>query len=217
MGGDDQDYVGTCIDIPIESKVFGNDERVHKLFNWNANDPNQPVMVSYKRTTNPYQSIPSHFKALPNKNNSSNESSTRRYNQCKMDQSDACDQSWNAFSDRWALIIYAYLFLALVLASGIVLIMTHSPPYLIENVGDYQVPMMTKEYGIEFYVVSSDKFDEKYPVGTQDRTDIENRIIKDYLQFATKYCKYERGRNSKRPDIPTLVCDKLQRLGIKKT
>nr|GEX11788.1 chaperone protein DnaJ 49 [Tanacetum cinerariifolium] len=47
-------------------------------------------------------------------------------------------------------------------------------PYFLEvdNFYDYKSPMITKEYGIEFYVRSSAEFDEKYHVGTNVRTDI---------------------------------------------
>ncbi|GKA91978.1 hypothetical protein Tco_0813903 [Tanacetum coccineum] len=77
---------------------------------------------------------------------------------------------------------------------------------------DYQFPMVTKEYEIEFYAKSSYKFDQKYPVGTQTRADIEDRIIKDYFEFASSCCDYEQEWHRQRPDIPTPVCDKLQQL-----
>ncbi|GJZ79180.1 hypothetical protein Tco_0644017 [Tanacetum coccineum] len=65
------------------------------------------------------------------------------------------------------------------------------------------------EYEIEFYVKSSYKFDQKYLVGTHSRADIEDRIIKDYFEFALSCCDYEQEWHRQRPDIPTLVCDKL--------
>ena len=34
---------------------------------------------------------------------------------------------------------------------------------------DYELPMMTEEYGIEFYVKSLDEFEKEYPVGTHAR------------------------------------------------
>ncbi|PWA37978.1 hypothetical protein CTI12_AA583880 [Artemisia annua] len=92
-----------------------------------------------------------------------------------------------------------------------------TPLYEIERRDDYRLPMTTKEYGIEFYVVSSSMFDQRYPVGTQNRTDIENRIIKEYIQLAWGHCDYEQRHNFLRPDIPTPVCDRLQTLGIPRT
>nr|GEW01045.1 chaperone protein DnaJ 49 [Tanacetum cinerariifolium] len=87
-------------------------------------------------------------------------------------------------------------------------------PYFLEvdNFYDYKSPMMTKEYGIEFYVRSSAEFDEKYPVGTNGRTDIENKVIDDYITLVQKCCSDELRWNLKRREFPTLMCDKIQTL-----
>lgn len=62
--------------------------------------------------------------------------------------------------------------------------------------------MMTKEYGIEFYVYSVDEFNDKYPVGTHARADIENTFITEYKHT---YCGYE---------YPNPLCGKLESMGI---
>nr|GEX95011.1 hypothetical protein [Tanacetum cinerariifolium] len=82
-------------------------------------------------------------------------------------------------------------------------------PYFLEvdNFYDYKLPMMTKEYGIEFYVRSSAEFDEKYHVGTNARTDIENKVIDDYIALVQKCCSDEIRWNLKRREFPTLIAD----------
>lgn len=205
--------IESCIDISIESKAFGNDESNLK-FNHNANH-NQPSKVSYKSIANPYQSRPSYSKVLPKKYKYCDEDSKRRYDQCNMVKRDA---RLEAMIIKWSLIMafpYYAFFVGLPIYSEYnKRCQNPSPLYSIKVSGDYQLPLMTKEYGIEFYVTSSHEFDEKYPVGTQERIDIENRIIKDYLEMAWDYCDFEQHYNFRRPDIPTPVCDKLESLGI---
>ncbi|PWA91213.1 chaperone protein dnaJ 49 [Artemisia annua] len=57
----------------------------------------------------------------------------------------------------------------------------------------HQVAMKTKEHGIEFYM-KSDEFDQKFPVGTRARADME-----DYI--------YESSWHIQRPNFPTPSCD----------
>ncbi|GJU57823.1 ribonuclease H-like domain-containing protein [Tanacetum coccineum] len=56
-----------------------------------------------------------------------------------------------------------------------------SPSYSLELNDDNEIPMMTEEHGIKFYVKSSNEFDDKYPLETLARADIENTIISDYI------------------------------------
>ncbi|PWA99239.1 hypothetical protein CTI12_AA010690 [Artemisia annua] len=79
---------------------------------------------------------------------------------------------------------------------------------------DDELPKMTTEYRIEFYVESSNEFDEKYPLGSRARADIENTITKDYICMLRHDCYYEQRRRSQRRDFPTPQCDKLQSLGM---
>lgn len=69
--------------------------------------------------------------------------------------------------------------------------------YSLEQTGNYQLPMMTKEHGIEFYVKSLIQFDWKYPLGTPARADIEKAIINDYVNKVTKFWASEIERVSK--------------------
>lgn len=87
-------------------------------------------------------------------------------------------------------------------------------PYSMEMHNEYQLPKMTTEYRIEFYVESSNEFDEKYPLGSHARADIENTITKDYIRMLRHDCHYEQQRRSRRRDFPTPQCDKLQSLGM---
>ncbi|GJV98422.1 chaperone protein DnaJ 49 [Tanacetum coccineum] len=87
-------------------------------------------------------------------------------------------------------------------------------PYLMRMYNEYQLPKMTTEYRIEFYVESVNEFDEKYPLGSRARADIENTITKDYMHMLRRDCYYEQRRRSLRRDFPTPQCDKLQSLGM---
>ena len=72
---------------------------------------------------------------------------------------------------------------------------------------DHQVAMKTKEHGIEFYVKSSYEFDQKFPVGTRARAEMEGYIIKDYLLTVRGHCLYESFWHIQRRDFPTPFCD----------
>ncbi|KAI3703371.1 hypothetical protein L1987_73396 [Smallanthus sonchifolius] len=87
------------------------------------------------------------------------------------------------------------------------------PEYSLQRSYTYQFSRMTKEYGVEFYVKSSD-FDQKYPVGTPARGNIENSVIKDYKNMLWRYCHVELQRRSWSRNLPTPHCDKLESLGI---
>ncbi|PWA99238.1 chaperone protein dnaJ 49 [Artemisia annua] len=93
-------------------------------------------------------------------------------------------------------------------------IMKQKAPYKMRMYNEYQLPKMTTEYRIEFYVESSNEFDEKYPLGSRARADIENTITKDYICMLRHDCYYEQRRRSQRRDFPTPQCDKLQSLGM---
>ncbi|KVH91988.1 chaperone protein dnaJ 49 [Cynara cardunculus var. scolymus] len=86
------------------------------------------------------------------------------------------------------------------------------PEYALQRNYTYQFPKMTKEYGVEFYVRSSD-FDQKYPLGTPARANIENSVIRDYKNMLWRYCHVEVQRRSWSRNLPTPHCDKLESLG----
>ncbi|KAL8255868.1 hypothetical protein R6Q59_030935 [Mikania micrantha] len=87
------------------------------------------------------------------------------------------------------------------------------PEYSLQRNYTYQFSKMTKEYGVEFYVRSSD-FDQKYPHGTPARSDIENSVIRDYKNMLRRYCHVEMQRRSWSRNLPTPHCDRLESLGI---
>lgn len=86
------------------------------------------------------------------------------------------------------------------------------PEYALQRNYTYQFPKMTKEYGVEFYVRSSD-FDQKYPLGTPARANVENSVIRDYKNMLWRYCHVEVQRRSWSRNLPTPHCDKLESLG----
>ncbi|KAJ0609706.1 putative DnaJ domain, Chaperone J-domain superfamily [Helianthus annuus] len=87
------------------------------------------------------------------------------------------------------------------------------PEYSLQRNYTYQFSKMTKEYGVEFYVKSSD-FDQKYPLGSPARVNIENSVFKDYKNMLWRYCHVEMQRRSWSRNLPTPHCDKLESLGI---
>lgn len=88
-------------------------------------------------------------------------------------------------------------------------------PYKVEVSGDYNIPMKTKECGIEFYVKSIDGFDTNYPVGSQERTHIEKAIVHDFVDNVrhNSLCEREQHVHLQYPNTPTPNCDKLKCLG----
>lgn len=88
------------------------------------------------------------------------------------------------------------------------------PEYSLQRNYTYQFGKMTEEYGVEFYVKSS-VFDQKYPVGSPARGNIENSVIRDYKNMLWRYCNVEMQRRTWSRNLPTPHCDKLQSLGVK--
>nr|GFA39626.1 ARID DNA-binding domain-containing protein [Tanacetum cinerariifolium] len=64
-------------------------------------------------------------------------------------------------------------------------------PYSLKMYHGYKVPMMTSEYGVEFYTRSATYFDMHYLFGTRARADIENNIIKEYMSMVRYECDSE--------------------------
>ncbi|PWA46501.1 chaperone protein dnaJ 49 [Artemisia annua] len=94
---------------------------------------------------------------------------------------------------------------------------TKPPYYSLERKDEYQIPMMTKKYGIEFYVRSSDEFDTVYR--SFSRSSVEKRITIRYIQALYNDCRYEIGTSKllwriRREDFPTPSCDKLDSMDI---
>lgn len=87
------------------------------------------------------------------------------------------------------------------------------PEYSLQRNYTYQFSKTTNEYGVEFYVKSSE-FDQKYPVGTSARGNIEKSVIRDYKNTLWRYCNMEQQRRSWNRNLPTPHCDKLRSLGV---
>lgn len=87
------------------------------------------------------------------------------------------------------------------------------PEYSLQRNYTYQFSKMTEEYGVEFYVKSSE-FDHKYPVGSPARGNIEKSVIRDYKNILWRYCNVEQQRRTWNRNLPTPHCDKLRSLGV---
>lgn len=87
------------------------------------------------------------------------------------------------------------------------------PQYALQRNNAYQIPYVTENYGIEFYVKSSD-FDQKYPVGSSSRADFEAEVERDYRNMLARYCNVELQRRQWNRKYPTPHCDKLRNLGL---
>lgn len=96
---------------------------------------------------------------------------------------------------------------------------TDPPYYSLELNDDYCLPVITKKYGIEYYVKSLDEFNKKFPDGTSPRADIENEIINQFVQEVRVQCYYELWSHKimSRAGITEFrmhACDKLESMEI---
>ncbi|GAA0186392.1 hypothetical protein LIER_33680 [Lithospermum erythrorhizon] len=87
------------------------------------------------------------------------------------------------------------------------------PEYSLQKNYSYQFRRMTDKHGVEFFV-KSPEFDQKYPIGTPARNNIENNVIKDYKSLLGRYCHVELQRRQWSRNLPTPHCDKLQNFGL---
>ncbi|KAF5190732.1 chaperone protein dnaJ [Thalictrum thalictroides] len=87
------------------------------------------------------------------------------------------------------------------------------PEYSLQKTYAYQHLKFTEKYGVEFYVKSPD-FDEKYPIGSHSRENIEDHVVKDYKNMLGRYCHVELQRRQWNRNYPTPHCDKLQNFGV---
>lgn len=113
-------------------------------------------------------------------------------------------------------VIFESLFLCALVAAFIILIIQSLYPlnYSVRTDDSYPVPMTTKKFGIEFYVKSVESFDSKYPVGTTQRSKVEDDIVSEYIYYASICCRDElHWHHDVRRDFPTPMCDKIQKMG----
>ncbi|XP_010524716.1 PREDICTED: chaperone protein dnaJ 49 isoform X2 [Tarenaya hassleriana] len=83
------------------------------------------------------------------------------------------------------------------------------PDYALHKNQSYQIPKTTQNHGIDFYVRSS-AFDEKFPLGSSARFNIEDSVIKDYRNFLFHSCRVELQKRRWNKKLPTPHCNELQ-------
>lgn len=86
------------------------------------------------------------------------------------------------------------------------------PNYSLQKNHSYQFHKTTEKHGVEFYVKSLE-FDDNFPVGSPDRDNIENYVIRDYKNLLGRYCHVELQRRQWSRNMPTPHCKKLQDFG----
>jgi DnaJ family protein B protein 12 len=87
------------------------------------------------------------------------------------------------------------------------------PEYSLQRNYTYQFKKVTEKYEVEFYVKSAD-FDQKYPVGSPGRENIETSVTREYKNVLGRYCHVELQRRQWSRNFPTPHCDKLQNFGL---
>lgn len=87
------------------------------------------------------------------------------------------------------------------------------PEYSLQRNYSYEFAKTTEKYGVDYYVKSA-QFDQKFPVGSSGRANIENSVIKDYKNMLGRYCHIELQRRQWSRNMPTPHCDKLQKFGV---
>lgn len=87
------------------------------------------------------------------------------------------------------------------------------PDYSLHKNLSYIIPMATEKHGVEFFVKSSD-FDERYPLGSRARSEIESSVIRDYKSMVWRYCHVELQRRKWNKNLPTPHCEKMNNLGF---
>ncbi|XP_042517314.1 chaperone protein dnaJ 49-like [Macadamia integrifolia] len=87
------------------------------------------------------------------------------------------------------------------------------PSYSLQKTHSYHIPKVTEKHGVEFYVKSSD-FDNKFPIGSLSRANLENLVVRDYKNTLVRYCRVELQRRQWNRNYPTPNCDMLQNFGV---
>ncbi|GAV74920.1 DnaJ domain-containing protein/DUF1977 domain-containing protein [Cephalotus follicularis] len=86
------------------------------------------------------------------------------------------------------------------------------PEYSLHKNFTYQILKTTENAGVEFFVKSA-AFDEKFPLGSPSRANIEDNVLKDYKNLLWRYCHVELQKRHWNKNLPTPHCVKLQNLG----
>ncbi|EOA13574.1 hypothetical protein CARUB_v10026641mg [Capsella rubella] len=88
------------------------------------------------------------------------------------------------------------------------------PEYSLHKSQSYQMPKTTQNMEISFYVRSSPAFDEKFPLGSSSRANLEGKVIKEYRHFLFQSCRMELQKRRWNKKIPTPHCNELQDRGF---
>lgn len=88
------------------------------------------------------------------------------------------------------------------------------PDYSLHKSQTYQVPKTTENMEISFYVRSSAAFDEKYPLGSSARANLDASVIKEYRSFLFQSCRIEIQRRRWNKKMPTPHCNELHERGF---
>lgn len=87
------------------------------------------------------------------------------------------------------------------------------PEYSLQKNYTYQFRKTTEKYEVEYFARSKE-FDEKYPLGSAARENIEHNVIRDYKNMLHRYCHIELQRLQWNRKYPTPHCDKLDNFGV---
>ncbi|XP_004487841.1 chaperone protein dnaJ 49 [Cicer arietinum] len=87
------------------------------------------------------------------------------------------------------------------------------PVYSLQKNQSYQIPKITEDYGVQYFV-KSQAFDDTYPIGSSARETIEHNVVKDYRNMLRRYCQMEIQRRTWNRNLPVPHCDKLQNFGV---
>lgn len=88
------------------------------------------------------------------------------------------------------------------------------PDYSLHKNQSYQIPKMTENMEISFYVRSLSAFDEKFPLGSSARANLEGNVIKEYKHFLFQSCRIELQKRRWNKKMPTPHCNELQDRGF---
>ncbi|AED95767.1 DnaJ heat shock amino-terminal domain protein (DUF1977) [Arabidopsis thaliana] len=88
------------------------------------------------------------------------------------------------------------------------------PDYSLHKNQSYQIPKTTQNTEISFYVRSASAFDEKFPLSSSARANLEGNVIKEYKHFLFQSCRIELQKRRWNKKIPTPHCIELQDRGF---
>ncbi|CAH8278970.1 unnamed protein product [Arabidopsis lyrata] len=88
------------------------------------------------------------------------------------------------------------------------------PDYSLHKNQSYQILKMTQNMEISFYVRSASAFDEKFPLGSSARANLEGNVIKEYRHFLFQSCRIELQKRRWNKKIPTPHCNELHDRGF---